>query len=308
MTTPISDISTILKITPRISSKLHDENDYPAWVVEASRQLRRQKLLTIVTDPVPSTITPEYQDKSDKALDYLIDSVEVEPAIKIRACETAADAWKILKDTYEGQTRTHMTALFSNLVSLRFDDSDGSTLMDHIVQFEGNWLRLAAQAAATGSSTAGSMAADIKTFSQSDAWKAYILLATLPGIQPYINIVQNITSTEDKPTYANVIIRLKEIPQNRPEQDPDSDPKLPLSQHYNKYVSSTANQKVGQEPPITKETAGRKSGIKRSNKHLQHNKVSGTIGFSECTLDTTRVKNQRWRGVCKKHLGNPLPD
>lgn len=207
-----TDINTILKITPRISSKLHDENDYPAWVVEATRQLRRQKLLGVVdgTDPAPTPITAEYQDKSDKALDYLMDSVEAEPSIKIRACPTAADAWKILKDTYEGQTRTHMTALFSNLVNLRFDDRKAHTLLDHISQFEGHWLKLA-QAAATGSTTPGSMAADIKTFSQSDAWKASLLLATLPRIQPYINIVQNITSTEDKPTYANVIIRLKEI-------------------------------------------------------------------------------------------------
>ena len=205
-----TDISTILEITPRISSKLHDENDYPAWVVEATRQLRRQKLLGVVdaTEPTPNPMTPEYQDKSDKALDYLMDSVETEPAIKIRACPTAADAWKILKDTYEGQT--HMTALFSNLVNLRFDDRKSSTLLDHISQFERHWLKLT-QAAATGSPTPGSMAADIKTFSQSDAWKASFLLATLPRIQPYINIVQNITSTEDKPTYANVIIRLKEI-------------------------------------------------------------------------------------------------
>ena len=119
-TSPTSDISNILKITPRISSKLHDESDYPAWVVEASRQLRRQKLLEVVdgTDPAPTPITSEYQDKSDKALDYLMDSVEAEPAIKISACSTAADAWKI----HEGQTRTHMTVLFLNLVNLRFDD------------------------------------------------------------------------------------------------------------------------------------------------------------------------------------------
>ena len=189
------------------------QNDYPAWVVEAGRQLRRQNLLDVVegTESVPDPMARDYQKKSDKALDYLIDAVGQETSFNIRGgCETAHEAWKILKDTFEAQTRTHMTALLLNLVTLRFDHRKGSSLNDHINEFEGHWLKLA-QAAAAGSSTKGSMAADIKTFSQSDAWKASLLLATFPRIQPYINIVQNITASEDKPTYANVIIRLRDI-------------------------------------------------------------------------------------------------
>jgi len=37
------------------------------------------------------------------------------------------------------------------------------------------------------------------------------LEATLPQLQPYINIIDNITSKEDKPTYANTVLRLKEL-------------------------------------------------------------------------------------------------
>ena len=83
----ITDISSIIKITPKISANLHDENDYPAWVIEAKRQLRRQKLLALVegTEIKPDPVTTEWQDKSDKALDYLMDSVETEPGLKIRA-------------------------------------------------------------------------------------------------------------------------------------------------------------------------------------------------------------------------------
>ena len=65
--------------------------------MEATRQLRRQKLLKTI-EHAPILITPEYQEKSDKVLDYLMDSVATEPGIKIRGCETAAEAWKVLKD------------------------------------------------------------------------------------------------------------------------------------------------------------------------------------------------------------------
>ena len=162
----LEDLATILKITHKISTKLQDQNDYPAWVVEARRQLRRQDLLDLVegTETIPDPMTQEYQKGSDRALDYLMDAVGQETGFKIRGCETAYEAWKILRDTFEGQTRTHMTALLHNLVTLQFDDRKGLTLNDHIKDFEGHWLKLA-QAAASGSSIKGSMAADIKSFS-----------------------------------------------------------------------------------------------------------------------------------------------
>lgn len=207
----VSNLATLLKITPRISQKLKDENDYPAWVVEAKRQLRRQKLLDLVEkrDPKPATNFSSWEDKSNKALDYLMDSCETEAQLKIRACETAHEAWKILKETYEGQTRIHLTALFANIVHLKYDDRKDGTLPEHITTFKSHWLKLS-QAAATGE--AGSLAADIRTFVQSDGWKASLLLATLPRFQPYANIIDNITSKEDKPTYANTVMRLREIP------------------------------------------------------------------------------------------------
>ena len=65
-TSPASDL-----ITPKISAKFHDKNDYPVQVVVTKQYLRRQKLLTNEIDPVPDPMIPEYQDKPDKALDYL---------------------------------------------------------------------------------------------------------------------------------------------------------------------------------------------------------------------------------------------
>jgi len=88
-----------------------------------------------------------------------------------------------------------MTALFMNLVQLRFDDRKAESLSEHITRQ--SWLRLAQAAAA-----------ELTLFVGPTAWKASLLLATIP---PYINIIDNITSKEDKPTYANTVLRLKEL-------------------------------------------------------------------------------------------------
>lgn len=165
--TTVSDSSTILRIIPRISSKLHNENDYPAWVVEASQQLRWQKLLDIVMDSIPSAIAPRYQDKSDKALDYLIDSVEIE---RYQDTSLRDGSWR-LEDPKRHLQRSNPSPY--DYFILKPCEKD-STLLDHIDQF-----------------------------SQCGVWKTSLLLATFPRVQPYINIIQNITSTEDKPTYAH---------------------------------------------------------------------------------------------------------
>ena len=64
--------------TPKISRKLKDENDYPAWATEAKRHLWRMKLTDVVTGSQtekPSTDEETWQGKTYKALDYLMDSV-----------------------------------------------------------------------------------------------------------------------------------------------------------------------------------------------------------------------------------------
>lgn len=148
----------------------------------------------------------KWDDDSDRAIDYLMESCEEGPQLQIRAAMSAPAAWKTLKDVYEGRTRTHLLHLFS-AVSTRFDDRK-TNLSDHIAAFEMAWLRLA-QNVTTATPGTGSMAAGIKNFTLTDSWKAAMLLQSLPRIQPYLNIVM-ITSSEDTPTYANIVIRLKE--------------------------------------------------------------------------------------------------
>ncbi|KAF8434254.1 hypothetical protein BGX38DRAFT_1275659 [Terfezia claveryi] len=93
--------------------------------------------------------------------------------------------------------------------SLRFDDRK-TTIADHITTFEGKWnlLRLNTATAEAGTN---SLAAGIKNFINTDAWKATMLLATLPKFQNYQNIIDNITSTSEDPSYGTIVLRLKEL-------------------------------------------------------------------------------------------------
>lgn len=214
MTTSTIDIasSALLRDLPKVSKKLLNEDDYPAWSVEATRQLRRQKLLQVVngTKERPTEAgndQAKWDDDSDRAIDYLMEGCEEGPQLQIRAAMSAPAAWKTLKDVYEGRTRTYLLHLFS-AVSTRFDDRK-TNLSDHIAAFEMAWLRLA-QNVTTATPGTGSIAAGIKNFTLTDSWKAAMVLQSLPRIQPYLNIVMNITSSEDTPTYANIVIRLKE--------------------------------------------------------------------------------------------------
>lgn len=62
-----------IKTNPKISAKFKDENDYPAWAMEAKRHLWRMKLTAVVTGsekekPTDATKEPEWQEKTYKAL------------------------------------------------------------------------------------------------------------------------------------------------------------------------------------------------------------------------------------------------
>ena len=141
-----------------------------------------------------------------------MESCEEEPQLQIRAATTATIAWTTLKEAYHGRTRTHLLHLFS-AISTKFDDRK-ITLAEHISTFEAAWLHLA-QNVATATAGTNSMAAGIKNLTLTDSWKAAMLLQSLLKIQPYLNIVMNIASSEDTPTYANVVIRLKETQYNK---------------------------------------------------------------------------------------------
>lgn len=202
------------KFSPKILKKLRDENNYPQWSVEMARLFRVTKLTPHVTGayaPKPTTQTDlaEWQDKTDKALMFMIEYYEEEPASHIATCEDAGTAWATLKSHYEGKTRTHLSALLLSITNLRFDDRKNS-ITEHITSFENKWLMLSQNVSTTTAGT-DSLAAGIKHFVATDGWKATLLLSTLPHIPTYQNIVSNITSGSDAPSYATVVLRLKEL-------------------------------------------------------------------------------------------------
>ena len=119
-----------------------------------------------------------WKKHSYKALDYLMDSCKIGPLLKIRVATTAAQAWDILKNTYECQTRVHLISLFSNIMHLTYDDRRASSLAKHITKFEGYWLKLA-QAVQAEHSTKDSLVEGIHPLTISDAWKGALLLSTL---------------------------------------------------------------------------------------------------------------------------------
>ncbi|KAF8417766.1 hypothetical protein EV426DRAFT_681798 [Tirmania nivea] len=216
VTVPAEDMASnatdFLKTSPHISKKLANAEDYPAWAIEAERHLWRMKLTNVVTGSEidePPINSEDWKERTYRALDYLMDSCEQEPQAKIRAATTAAQAWGILKDNYEGKTLTHLSRLFYRITGVKFDDQR-STVREHIDAFERAWLQLA-QMVVTTSATSKTADGAIVHFIQSDTWKAYSLINTFPRIQPYINIIDSITSEATAVTYANTVARLKEV-------------------------------------------------------------------------------------------------
>jgi len=103
----------------------------------------------------------------------------------------------------------HLSALLLGITKLRFDDRT-TTITDHIATFESKW-NILRQTTATATVGTDSLAAGVKTFVNTDAWKATMLLTTLPNITTYQNIINNITSGSDDPTFATVVLRLQEL-------------------------------------------------------------------------------------------------
>ena len=196
---------------PKVARPLKDQDNYHSWATSIARILRLSNLASVVTgtettQPTTSTTAAnDWQTKVDKALITIIANCEEEAQILIEGCDTAADAWSVLKEHYEGRPRAHLTAPFN----FRFDDREG-TISEHIAAFENKWNLLRLH---TASATAGtdSMAAGIKNFANSDSCKATMLLATLPGTQTYQNIIEDITTGTADPSYATTVSRLKEL-------------------------------------------------------------------------------------------------
>jgi len=145
---------------PKVSEPLIDENNYHSWAKELLRALRTIELEEYITEAhkdAPADRLKTWQKNIDRVINTLLINCEKEPQQLIRGCDTAYEAWELLKKHYEGRTRMHLTSLLLNITTMRLDDR-ATTINEHIMTFD------------------------------SDAWKATLLLGTLPKIQLYQNI------------------------------------------------------------------------------------------------------------------------
>jgi len=180
--------------------------------VEAQRQLWENNLIEVVIggekeQPTDKDKVKSWKKHLYKELDYLMDSYKIGPQLKIRVATTVVQAWDILKYTYEGQTRVHLISLYTNIIHLKYDDRRDGSLANHITKFEGHWLKLV-QVAQAGHSTKDCLAQGIHPLTSSDTWKDAFLQSILLRIQLYLNIIDNITSKDDKPSYSGIVMRL----------------------------------------------------------------------------------------------------
>jgi len=204
-------MTTIFK-PPKVSEPLIDENNYHSWAKELLRALRTIELEEFITEAhkdTPADKVKEWQKNIDRVINTLLINCEKEPQQLIRGCDTAYEAWELLKKHYEGRTRMHLTSLLLNITTMRLDDR-ATTINEHIMTFEKRWAILR-QTVASATADSTTQAGAIKYFASSDAWKATLLLGTLPKIQLYQNIVDTITAGTADPSYNSIVIKLKEL-------------------------------------------------------------------------------------------------
>lgn len=120
--------------------------------------------------------------------------------------DNAHQAWKRLKEQYEGKTRTNLTALLSGVFKLQFDNRT-STIDDHINEFQIRWGRLASTVA--GETDTLKAAGAYAVLTKCDSAKAQILLGTLPDY--YKMVVNNIASQSENPSYQSVTVQLRDL-------------------------------------------------------------------------------------------------
>lgn len=111
----------------------------------------------------------------------------------IGLARSAHEAYKELKEKYEGKTVTDLVAIIANVIRLVFDDRK-ETIEDHVGEFEKRWgfMRATLSAGFTDKTTEFGKA--LQKLAWSDQANAEFLLISLPPI--YSNLVENLRAKE----------------------------------------------------------------------------------------------------------------
>jgi len=92
----------------------------------------------------------------------------------IASTETAAGAWKILKDLYDCETVNTTITLLKTILDRKLED--GASMHDHLNRFNNDWVRLQNRTA----STKDEVGRCLQTLTRSNHAKAPFLLVSLP--------------------------------------------------------------------------------------------------------------------------------
>lgn len=140
------------KIPLTLHARLAGPMNYPAWLTNIKLAFRlasigSERVWDLVEGTLEKPTTPrevvrEWENGNDFALLTMFNNCEDNVRSKTEICELAREAWKVLKDAYEGKTTAESWALYEGLRKIQSDDRKES-IVEHINNFELNWNRFA---------------------------------------------------------------------------------------------------------------------------------------------------------------------
>ena len=160
---------------------------------------------TTGTAPTSQITEEEWDIVNNQAHHMLNTAVDHTILHNIASTETAADAWKVLKDLYDRETANTTISLLKTVLERKLED--GASMHDHLNAFNNDWVRLHNRT----SNTKDELGRCLQTLTRSNHAKAAFLLVSLP--ESMNNIIDNLQTKGDL-TFENVHFRLLDLSAN----------------------------------------------------------------------------------------------
>jgi len=171
----------------------------PRSVSDSKGKETEEEPSTSSTPTVPLLADDEWDIVNNQAHHMLNTSVDHTILPNIVNTETAADAWKSLKDLYGRDTANTTITLLKTVLDRKL--KDGAAMHDHLNGFNNDWARLQTRT----SNTRDELGRCLQTLTRSNHAKAAFLLVSLP--ESMNNIIDNLQTKGDL-TFEDVHARL----------------------------------------------------------------------------------------------------
>ena len=191
-----------LKLGPSSLPKLSSTGgNYIEWQFGWSQAFKRSKLWKLVSGelkeyPDPTSATSCSQSGSSaakkwernnlRAMIMILGSVDDNLTHVVRSCVSASEAWNLLAERFDRDTRTNSIYLLRSIVSLKYHD--GEDLQAHVDNFNQLWIKMIKRTQSCNQSVTKAM----KPVFESDETKGTFFLTTLPETMD--NIIDNLTT------------------------------------------------------------------------------------------------------------------